>query len=116
MTSKEKISKDIDSRPREKKIEEIMEAICDWDIDTLVDFVQGDIGDKLEKLSDKDLGDEYYEWFSHRYETSDAFKDDTVDGIFEELTGVPCIGEELCGNERCGKMKDSGAACWWCGK
>lgn len=88
MTGEEKINVHLNSLSREEKLNRIMDAIADWDINTLVETAQSHVMDSLRNLSDNDLGDEYYEWFSGEYENGD-FEDDEEVALAREVCQCP---------------------------
>ena len=76
MTREEKIQQHIRNRSREEKLEDMRESMWDWDMDSLIDSAFGHIEESMDKLTDEDFNDEYYQWFSCMLESEPDFDDD----------------------------------------
>lgn len=96
MTRDEKIQKYINNLSRDDILREMKEAVWEWDIATLVDAAFGPIEESMMDLSDSELNDEYYEWFSYRFE-DEKFDDDKEEVL--ELKPCSCDIHQLMRGE-----------------
>jgi len=76
MTREEKIQQFLDSKSREDKLRDMRDSMWDWDTESLIESAFSHIEESMDGLGDKDFDDEYYEWFSYKFESDPDFDDD----------------------------------------
>jgi hypothetical protein len=76
-------------KTRQEKIDRMVEAVNDWDIDTLVGHVQDQLLDTYDSLGDVEIDDEYKIWFGD--------EDDLEDDGIASSTGALSDFEQKCG-------------------
>jgi len=88
-------------KTRSEKVERMLDSVNYWDEDAMVSHIQGTMEENFKRMSDDMLDQEYIDWFGD-------------DGVIEdgEIFEPEQPTEESCA---CGRMKDIGHKCWWCG-
>jgi hypothetical protein len=59
-------------KTRQEQIEWMLESICDWDLETLIDCVQWQCREDWNKLSDTEIKEQYDEWFDSELEKKEC--------------------------------------------
>ena len=93
MTREEKIQQALDKLTREEKLDRIRDDIYNWDHDTLYETAVDTVMGNLSPLSDSDLSDEYYEWFSYEFEDSEYDDDEPEEYNVSEPQQETCTCE-----------------------
>ena len=99
---------------RQEKIDEMIKTVENWDISSLIDHFQYDMGETFNIMSDAQIDAEFLDGgFVDDDEAQECDEKDCEECCTEECRPAKTLSEELCG--RCKRMKDVGQACWNCG-
>lgn len=99
MTREEKIQAELDSMTREEKIEGMLGEVHQWDLDSLIDWIQFELRWKFRSLSDTDLDQEYFDWFDYKFEDADYDDDEEIES--DNVCKCPCTAWGIIHVEDC---------------
>lgn len=86
---------------RSEKITKMLDAVCDWDTDSMIFWIQYRLEEEFRPMNDAKINEEYNAWF------------DLDDDEENEITQRVSHAEYEC--SVCHKNNDVGSKCYWCG-
>ena len=107
-TREEKIKEILDSTGRQEKVDRMLDEVESWDTHAMVDWIQHNMRNILDDMSDAEIRDEYESYFESDF--ADIEDDDDDDELFYDDDCEDCSGCEYCEEE---DEREAECVCEW---